>query len=333
MKEVRNSKMSLLIGLAALLLAIIVLGVIGYIASKPHDIILQGSAEATEYRVSGKVPGRIEAFLYKEGDRVNKGDTLVLIDSPEIRAKLAQANAAYSAAEAQNRKAQKGARAELIRGAYEMWQKSLVGVDIAKKSYDRVLNLYKKEVVSAQKKDEAEALYNSAVATEKAARAQYDMAKNGAEAEDKVAAQAMADYSASTVNEVRSYLGEISLVSPVTGEITEVFPKAGELVGQGAPIMTVTDMNDIWFSFSIREDLLKNITTGKTVEVKIPALGDNRYKAKVNFMKAMASYATWRATKVSGQFDARSFEVRAIPVEKIEGLRPGMSVIIESVLK
>lgn len=333
MEKVKNSGMSLLIGLAALLLVIIVLGVIGYFASKPKEIILQGSAEATEYRVSGKVPGRIEAFLYKEGDRVVKGDTLVLIDSPEVRAKLAQANAAHSVAQAQNRKAVKGAREELIQGAYEMWQKALVGVDIAKKSYDRVQNLYKKEVVSAQKRDEAEALYNSAVATEKAAKAQYDMAKNGAQEEDKAAARAMVDYSESTVNEVKSYLSEISLVSPVTGEVTEVFPKAGELVGQGAPIMTVTDMEDIWFSFSIREDLLKDITVGREVEIKIPALGDKTYKAEVTFVKAMASYATWRATKVSGQFDARTFEVRAVPVEKIADLRPGMSAIIETVIK
>lgn len=333
MEKVKNSGMSLLIGLAALLLVIIVLGIIGYFASKPKEIILQGSAEATEYRVSGKVPGRIEAFLYKEGDLVVKGDTLVLIDSPEVRAKLAQANAAHSVAQAQNRKAVKGAREELVQGAYEMWQKALVGVDIAKKSYDRVQNLYKKEVVSAQKRDEAEALYNSAVATEKAARAQYDMAKNGAQEEDKAAARAMVDYSESTVNEVRSYLSEISLVSPVTGEVTEVFPKAGELVGQGAPIMTVTDMEDIWFSFSIREDLLKDITVGRDVEIKIPALGDKTYKAKITFVKAMASYATWRATKVSGQFDARTFEVRAVPVEKIADLRPGMSAIIETVIK
>ncbi|MEG0519502.1 MAG: HlyD family efflux transporter periplasmic adaptor subunit [Bacteroidales bacterium] len=333
MKEVKNSGLSLLIGLGALLLVIIVLGVIGYAVSEPHEIILQGSAEATEYRVSGKVPGRIEAFLYKEGDMVQKGDTLVLIDSPEVRAKLAQANAAHNVAQAQNKKAIKGARVELVQGAYEMWQKALVGVDIAKKSYDRVQNLYKKEVVSAQKRDEAEALYNSAVATEKAAKSQYEMAKNGAQAEDKEAARAMVDYSESTVNEVRSYLSEISLVSPITGEITEVFPKAGELVGQGAPIMTVTNLEDMWLSFSIREDLLKDITVGKIVDVKIPALGETTYKAKVTFLKAMASYATWRATKVSGQFDARTFEVRATPVEKIPNLRPGMSAIIDSVIK
>jgi Multidrug resistance efflux pump len=296
-------------------------------------LFCKGSAEATEYRVSSKVPGRIEQFLYKEGDKVSKGDTLVLIDSPEVRAKLAQANAAHSAAAAQSRKANKGAREELVQAAFEMWQKAKVGVDIAEKSYNRVKSLYEKEVVSAQKKDEAEALYNSAIATEKAAKSQYDMAKNGAQQEDKDAAQAMVDYSESAVDEVKSYLKEISLVSPISGEITETFPKQGELVGQGAPIMTVTDLTDMWFTFNIREDLLKGISVGKVVSVRIPALGDKEYKAKVNFVKAMASYATWRATKVSGEFDARTFEVRAIPEENIQDLRPGMSAIIEAVLE
>lgn len=333
MEKVKNTTKSLLVGLLALIALIIILGLIGFFVAKPHEIILQGSAEATEYRVSGKVPGRIEAFLYKEGDMVSKGDTLVLIDSPEVRAKLAQANAAHDAASAQNRKAVKGARVELVEGAYEMWQKAKVGVDIAKKSYTRVQNLFEKEVVSAQKRDEAEALYNSAIATEKAAKAQYNMAKNGAQKEDIEASKAMVDYSQSAVNEVNSYLSEISLVSPTNGQVTELFPKQGELVGQGAPIMTVTDLDDMWLSFSIREDLLNNITVGKIIDVKIPALGNKTYKAKVNFVKCMAAYATWRATKVSGQFDAKTFEVRAIPTEKIENLRPGMSVIIDTVIK
>lgn len=333
-KKIKSSTVSLLIGLAALLLVIIVLGIIGYVVSKPKEIVLQGSAEATEYRVSGKVPGRIEAFLFKEGEKVQKGDTLVLIDSPEVRAKLEQANAAHDAAQAQSRKASGSAREELLMSAYQMWQKAKAGVEIAEKSYNRVVNLYNKEVVSAQKKDEAEAMYNSAKATEEAAKLQYEMAKNGAQAEDRAAARAMVDYSQGAVNEVKSYLSEISLVAPVSGEISEIFPKQGELVGTGAPIMTITDLDDIWFVFNVREDLLKNITIGSTIRIKIPALNDKtNYEAKVTFIKEMASYATWKATKVSGQFDAKTFEVKAVPVEKIENLRPGMSAIIDVILK
>ncbi len=329
MKRSQN-KNSLLIGLIVLLGIIAIVSIIGFYAAKPEPLILQGEAEATEFRVSGKVPGRIKEFRTQEGMSVKKGDTLAIIDSPELFAKLDQAKAAEYAAEAQNRKAIKGARYEQIAGAYEMWQKAEAGVEIAKKSFDRVQALYNKEVIPAQKRDEAEAMYKAAVATSKAAKSQYDMAMNGAEKEDKEAAQALVSRAKGAVNEVKSYLGEIYVTAPASGEVSEIFPNEGELVGTGAPILSITDLNDIWFTFSIREDLLAGMTPGTKIKVKIPALGDNLYDAQVTYMKAMASYATWRSTKVSGQFDAKTFEVKAKPLTRIEALRPGMTAIIEN---
>lgn len=333
MKENTHNKHNLLVGLIALVAVIVTVAVIGFVVSRPEKVILQGEAEATEYRVSGKVPGRIVAFYAEEGTAVRKGDTLVMIDSPEVRAKLAQANAAKSAAEAQNRKAINGARSEQITGAYEMWQKAQAGEEIMRKSFERVQRLFDRGVISAQKRDEAEAQYKAAVATSKAAESQYNMAVNGADKEDKNAAQALVARANGAVSEVESYLSELYLTAPADGEITERFPKQGELVGTGSPIMTVTDLNDMWFSFNIREDLLDEIAMGSTVELSIPALGEKTYKAKVTYMNAMASYATWRATKASGQFDAKTFEVKMRPTEKIENLRPGMSAIIECVVK
>lgn len=320
-------------GLLGLIGVIAIVSLIGFFAAKPDALIIQGEAEATEFRVSGKVPGRIKEFKFEEGMAVKRGDTLVLIDSPELLAKIDQAQAAQSAAEAQNRKAIKGARQELIMGAYEMWQKAEVGVEITKKSFDRVQKLYDKEVVSAQKRDEAEAQYKAAVATAKAAKSQYQMAVNGAEQEDKASALALVNRAKGAVSEVKSYLGEIFLVSPIDGEVSEIFPKHGELVGTGAPIMTITNLEDIWFTFSVREDILNGMQTGNTLKLKIPALGDKEVEAKVTFIKAMASYATWRSTKVSGQFDAKTFEVRAKPIAKVDGLRPGMTAIVETVVK
>lgn len=320
-------------GLLGLIGVIAIVSLIGFFAAKPDALIIQGEAEATEFRVSGKVPGRIKEFKFEEGMAVKRGDTLVLIDSPELLAKIDQAQAAQSAAEAQNRKAIKGARQELIMGAYEMWQKAEVGVEITKKSFDRVQKLYDKEVVSAQKRDEAEAQYKAAVATAKAAKSQYQMAVNGAEQEDKASALALVNRAKGAVSEVKSYLGEIFLVSPIDGEVSEIFPKHGELVGTGAPIMTITNLEDIWFTFSVREDILNGMQTGNTLKLKIPALGNKEVEAKVTFIKAMASYATWRSTKVSGQFDAKTFEVRAKPTAKVEGLRPGMTAIVETVVK
>lgn len=331
--ENNSSKHSLLMGLLGLIGVIAIVSLIGFFAAKPDAMIIQGEAEATEFRVSGKVPGRIKEFKFEEGMAVKRGDTLVLIDSPELLAKIDQAQAAQSAAEAQNRKAIKGARQELIMGAYEMWQKAEVGVEITKKSFDRVQKLYDKEVVSAQKRDEAEAQYKAAVATAKAAKSQYQMAVNGAEQEDKASALALVNRAKGAVSEVKSYLGEIFLVSPIDGEVSEIFPKHGELVGTGAPIMTITNLEDIWFTFSVREDILNGMQTGNTLKLKIPALGNKEVEAKVTFIKAMASYATWRSTKVSGQFDAKTFEVRAKPIAKVDGLRPGMTAIVETVVK
>ncbi|NLX67676.1 MAG: HlyD family efflux transporter periplasmic adaptor subunit [Bacteroidales bacterium] len=327
-KEKRGNIRNLRIALVGVIAVVVILFVIGWIIYKPEPVVIQGSAEATEVRVSGKVAGRIQQFLAKEGEWVNKGDTLVLIDSPEIYAKLAQATAAQNAALAQDRKAQKGARSEVIQGAYEMWQKAEVGVDIAKKSYDRVERLFEKGVVTAQKRDEVEAQYQAAVAQSAAAKTQYEMAKNGAEAEDKAAALAMVNRAEGAVQEVEAYMKEITLVAPISGEVTEVFPKQGELVGTGAPIMNIIDLNDIWFSFNVREDLLQEMKQGAIITVKIPALNNQEAKLQVHYIKAMASFATWKATKTTGDFDLKTFEVRAKPVAPIKELRPGMTALV-----
>lgn len=324
----KNNK-DLRIGLIGLIIVIVLVFIIGLYVYKPEPLIIQGEAVASEVRISGKVPGRIKQFLAEEGSFVHKGDTVVVIYSPELNAKLEQATAAEDAAIAQNVKAIKGARKELITGAFDMWQKALIGVDIAKKSFDRVQHLFDKGVISAQKRDEAEAQYKAAVVTANAAKSQYDMAINGAEAEDKIAAKALVNRAKGAVNEVKSYMEETILVSPLDGEVSEIFPQQGELVGTGAPIMNIVNMNDIWFSFNVREDLLGKMKMGSTIKIKIPALNNLETVVKVSYIKALASYATWRSTKTSGEFDVKTFEVRARPIKKISDLRPGMTALIE----
>jgi HlyD family secretion protein len=329
MKTINKKHSGLLIAFLTLLLVIAAVSFIGWIVLKPQPIMLQGQAEANEVRVSGKVPGRIEKFMFTEGMQVNKGDTLVLLSSPELNAKLMQATSAEDAANAQNQKAIKGARAEQIAGAYEMWQKAEVGVRLAEKTFNRVQNMYNEEVVPAQKRDEAEANYQAAVTTSKAAKSQYDMAMNGAENEDKMAAVALVNRAKGAVSEVESYISETMLLSPINGEVSDIFPKQGELVGSGAPIMNIVDLSDMWVVFNIREDLLPGIRIGKEFEATVPALGNKTVKLKVNYIKAMASYATFKATKNNGGFDVKSFEVRAVPVTPVDGLRPGMSLMVD----
>lgn len=290
--------------------------------------IIQGQAEVTEYRVSSKVPGRILEFRVKEGDSVSAGDTLALLEAPEVIAKMEQARAAQAAAQAQNEKAMKGARQEQIQAAYELWQKAQAGVSIAEKSYKRVKNLYEQGVMPAQKLDEVTAQRDAAIATEKAAKAQYTMAKNGAEREDKLAAEALVNRAKGAVAEVESYIKETYLIASADGEVAEIFPKVGELVGTGAPIMNIAQFNDMWVTFNVREDLLEKLTVGSEFEAVVPALGNRAVQLKVYYMKNLGSYAAWKATKTTGQFDLKTFEVKAAPLHKVENLRPGMSVII-----
>lgn len=326
--DTKSQNSNMLLAFLTLVGVIAVVALVGFFMLRKGPEIVQGQAEVNEYRVSSKVPGRILEFRVKEGQQVKAGDTLAILEAPDVQAKLEQAQAAQAAAQAQNEKALKGARQEQIQAAYEMWQKAKAGLTIAEKSYKRVKNLYDQGVMSAQKLDEVTAQRDAAVATEKAAHAQYQMARNGAEREDKEAAAALVNRAKGAVAEVESYIRETVLVAQTAGEVSEIFPKEGELVGTGAPIMNVAVMEEMWLTFNIREDLLKGIGMDTEVEAYVPAL-DKHIHAKVYYLKDLGTYAAWKATKTTGQFDLKTFEVRATPTEHIEGLRPGMSVILE----
>ncbi|MEE3477146.1 MAG: efflux RND transporter periplasmic adaptor subunit, partial [Candidatus Cryptobacteroides sp.] len=305
------------------------IAIVGYFVSKPKPLVIQGEAEASEYRVSGKVPGRIEELYVKEGQMVHKGDTIAFIDSPEVRAKLIQANAAKTAAAAQSDKARHGARSEQIQGAYQLWQQAIVQEDVLRKSLDRVQRLYEQKVVAAQKYDETKAKYDAAVAQTLAAKSQYDMAVSGARSEDKAAARALVEQASGAVQEVESYLGELYLTSPADGIVSATYPKVGELVGQGSPVASVIDLSDIWFTFNVREDYLHGMKQGDRITIIIPALDGKEVSATVNYIAVRESYATWKATKETGMYDAKTFEVRAVPDSNIEGILPGMSAIVK----
>ena len=320
---------SLLLGVVALLAVIIIVALVGILALKPEKMLVQGEAEAAEYRVSGKVPGRIEMYLFEEGEQVRKGDTLVVIYSPEVEAKKDQALAAREMASAVNEKAKNGAQPQQIEGAYELYQKALAGEEIYRKSYERVQRLYEKGVVSEQKRDEVEAQYKAASATVKAAKSQYDMALAGAREEDKAAAKAQVARVDGVLKELAAAEAERYLLSPCDGEVSERFPKVGELVGQGSPVMAIVDLTDVWFTFSVREDMLAGFQKGSQIDIRIPALSEDKtFPVVVTYVKAMGTYATWRTTKQNGGYDVRTFDVKCRPVVPIEGLRPGMTALV-----
>ena len=325
MKE--NNK-SLLAGLAVIIATVVIVALVGIFAIHPQKEIIAGEADAAEYRVSNMVPGHIDSLYVKEGALVRRGDTLAHIASRQVDAKMLQAEAARSAASAQSRKAQHGARSQQKEMAYQVWQKAKAAEEVYRKSYERVKGLQEKGVVAQQKLDEVEAKYKVAQADCAAAEQQYLMAQEGAQREDIDAAAALVGRAGGAVAEVQSYLDDSYLIAPCDGEVVEIFAKLGDLIGTGSPVMSILDMNDCWFYFAVREDMLKDINTGSTVQVRIPALGNQTYACTVRKVQAMASYATWRATKTNGQYDVKSFDVKVVPQEGIAGLKPGMTAII-----
>ena len=311
---------NILLAIVGFVAVVIIVALIGYLALDREPDVIQGQVEVTEYRVSSKVPGRILELRVKEGDYVKAGDTLAILDAPEVRAKMEQARGAESAAAALELKARNGAREEQVRGAFSVLQQAKAGLEIAEKSYNRVQRLYDEGVMSAQKRDEAFANYKAMEAQCKAAQSQYDMAVNGARMEDKLAAAAQVGRAKGAVNEVNSYIHETVQIAQKEGEVSDIFPKVGELVGTGSPIMSIAVMDDLWGTFNVREDQLADMQVGS----EFTAL-----KMKVYYLKDQGSYAVWKATKANGQYDLRTFEVKARPVEKLEGLRPGMSLVIK----
>lgn len=319
---------NILLTVAAFTVVVVIIAVIGTLVFKSEPEIIQGYVEVSEYRVSSKVPGRVLELRVKEGDYVNVGDTLAIIDAPDVKAKLAQAESAESAASAMDQMANNGARREQINGAYALLQQAKAGLEIAQKSYNRVQRLYDEGVMSAQKRDEAFANYKAIEAQVKAAQSQYDMAVNGARREEKMAAAAQVNRAKGAVQEVNSYISETMQTAQKAGEVSDVYPKEGELIGTGSPIMSVSLLDDMWGTFNVREDQLDGMRIGSVITAYAPAFKKD-IKMKVYYIKDQGSYATWKATKANGQYDLKTFEVKARPVTKVEGLRPGMSLVLK----
>lgn len=310
------------------LVAIVVISLIGILTMSRSHVVLQGQIEATEIRISGKLPGRVDTFFVAEGQSVKRGDTLVGISSPEAWAKLQQANAMENVAKFQNEKIDEGTRMQIIRTAEELWNKSKTDLQLAKSTFQRIQALYKDSVVSAQRYDEVEALYQSAIAAERATHQQYLLAKAGAQKQDKESARSLVDAAQGTVSEVQSVLQDAWLTAPANGEIATIYVQCGELVGTGTPIMNLVVLQDCHVVLNVREDYLSNFQMGQAFVGKVPALGHKEIVFQVNYISPLGSFATWKSTDNSS-YDMRTFEIHALPVESVNGLRPGMSVLVE----
>ena len=326
---VRKKDRALLAAIGVFAMAMAMIAVMGLVLIRPPKATTQGQADCDAVRVSGKLPGRVERIYVQEGQMVHRGDTLAKVYSSTADAKLYQAQQMANAASSQTQKVDRGTRDEIKQSAYNVWQQAIAAETITQKTYQRMQALFEQGVITEQKRDEAKAAADAAAAQVKAAKSQYDMAVNGAQREDKAASQSVANAARGTVMEVKSLLEDQYLIAPCDGEVTQIYPQEGELVAMGAPLMSLAKMDDMWVSFSVREEMLKDLPMGKVINVVIPALGLKDVKMKIFYVHDMGTYAIWQATKAYGQYDSKTFEVKARPEAPIENFRPGMSVILK----
>ncbi len=324
-KSQHNNILLAVLGFTAV---VIIVGVIGFLTLERDDETIQGEVEVSEYRVSSKLPGRVVELRVKEGDYVHVGDTLAILEVPEVKSQEKVLQATNEATEALQDLTDAGARKEQVQGAYQLYQQAQAAAEIAQKTYTRMQNLYNEGVISGQKRDEAFAAYKATEAQVAAAKSQYEMAKNGSREQEKRVAASNTKASKSAIDVVKDLLRETVQVAQVEGEVSAVYPKVGELVGLGSPIISISIMSDMWGTFNVREDHLSGLNKGAEFTAFVPAF-NKEIKMKVYYLKDEGSFATWKATKDNGDYDRKTFEVKARPVTKLEGLRPGMSLIVK----
>jgi HlyD family secretion protein len=315
--------------------ALAILGVIAfliyglYLANKPVAAPLQGQIDARYIDISPKIVGRIAKLHVREGDDVKPGDLLVTLDSPEVQARVSQAEAAHAAAADKQQLLDDGMRQEEVRTARANWERAVSAASLAETTFKRINALYKDGLVSQQRNDEAETAYHSALDAANAARAQYDLARNGFRKEERLAAAEVTRGAGAAVQEVTALAADTSLKSPIPAEVDKVVLHQGELAPPGFPIISLVNLGDVWAVFNLREDELAAIKIDTRIAGKVPALGNRIVTFSVYYISPKGEYATWRATRQSSGYDIKTFEVRARPVEPVDGLRPGMSVLVD----
>lgn len=322
----KNKVINALLGVFVIL---VILGVSLWYMSADSVSYLQGQVEATQINVASKIPGRIEQILVKEGDKVEADQLLAIISTPEIDSQLSQVKSVRTAAEALDEKVDAGARTQEVLATYNIWQQAKAASELALKTYKRVENLYEDKVVPAQKRDEAYTQYQVALNAESAAHANYEMVKSGARPEDKKAAKAQVNQAQGAVNTITILKNEGHVKAPRAGEVLTIMPNSGEIVNMGYPIINLVDVDDIWVYFNIKEVLLSKFKLGTKIQAIIPGLDNQKIELEIKYVAAQGDYATWNATKSQGDFDMKTFLIKAYPVNKVDGLRPGMSALVD----
>ncbi len=296
---------------------------------RPQPLLVQGEVDATRFDIAARVDGRVGAIPVERGQNIAAGAVLVRIDNPETLAKHEQALAAKVVAEAQLANINAGTRAEVIAARKAAYERAQASVVLAKKTYDRISQLAEHGNAPQARLDQAtDALHESERGVDQAKSA-YEQAVNGYTREEREIAVANVQKAIADVAEVQSIIDQMVVYAPVAAQVYKRNVEPGEYVSPGVPLVTLIDLGDMWVHFDLREDLLKTLKVGDRFGVRVPALGDRRITVEVRLIATKGEYTSWRATRATGDFDLRTFSIRAYPVDKVSGLRPGMSAYLD----
>ena len=307
--------------------AVIILSM--YYLMRPEPLLVQGEADATRLDIAARVDGRVKEIPVERGQNVPAGAVLVRIDNPETLAKHAQMTAAKAVAGAQLANILAGTRAEVIAARKAALERAQAAQVLAQKTFDRVQHLTEQGNAPQARLDQVtDNLHESDRAVDQAKSA-YDQAVNGYTREEREIARANVEKASADIQAVQSIVDQMAVYAPVAAQIYQRNVEPGEYVSPGVPLVTLIDLADVWIHFDLREDLVKTLKVGDRFDVHVPALGDRRITVEVKLIATKGEYASWRATRATGDFDLRTFSIRAYPVAPVPELRPGMSAYLD----
>ena len=316
---------SIIVGLVATIVVALSL----FYLLRPEPLLVQGEADATRLDIAARVDGRVKEVPVERGQNVAAGAALVRIDNPETVAKLEQMRAAKTVAEAQLANVLVGTRVETIAARKAELERAQAALVLAQKTFDRTRTLTEQGNSPQSRLDQmTDSLHESERAVDQAQSA-YDQAVNGYTKEERAISRANVEKANADIQSVQSIMDQLVVYAPVASQVYQRNVEPGEYVSPGVPLVTLIDLADVWIHFDLREDLVKTLKVGDRFDVRIPALGDRSITVEVKLIATKGEYASWRATRATGDFDLRTFSIRAYPVQPVPDLRPGMSAYLD----
>jgi HlyD family secretion protein len=316
---------SIIVGIVA---AVVVALSVFYLL-RPEPLLVQGEVDATRLDIAARVDGRVKKIPVERGQNVPSGAVLVQIDNPETVAKHAQMNAAKTVAEAQLANVLVGTRVETIAARKAEMERAQAALVLAQKTFDRTHTLTEQGNAPQSRLDQVTDTLRESERAVDQTKSAYEQAVNGYTKEERAIARASVEKADADIQSVQSIIDQLVVYAPVASQIYQRNVEPGEYVSPGVPLITLIDLADLWIHFDLREDLVKSLKVGDRFDVRIPALDDRRVTVEVKLVATKGEYASWRATRASGDFDLRTFSIRAYPVQPVPELRPGMSAYLD----